>query len=81
MLRKFNQSGFAFDRIVSYKYSEGLCAEIYAILDNAAQMMFKVIPTLEITDINGHLVRMDKIRKYALKNGLFVSFVILSSRN
>ncbi|GBU29262.1 hypothetical protein R84B8_02826 [Treponema sp. R8-4-B8] len=70
MLIKFNQLGFTFDRIISYKIAKDVHAEIDAVIDNITQaMIIEVMSTLEIEDINDHIKRMEKVRKYADDHG------------
>jgi len=64
--QKFKQIGYHFNRIATYEYAEGVYAEIDAMLENGAQaMVVEVKTTLRQTDIDDHLLRMEKVRKYA----------------
>jgi len=70
--RKFKSLGFTFDKITTVKWaSEGyIYAEIDGLLENGTQAMaVEVKTTLEIEDINEHLKRMERIRKYADEHG------------
>jgi len=70
--RKFKPLGFTFDRITTVKWSTdgNIYAEIDGLLENGTQAMaVEVKTTLEIEDINDHLKRMERIRKYADEHG------------
>jgi len=68
--KKFKQLGFSFNRIASYKYAEGVYAEIDALLENGTQaVVVEVKTTLRHDDIDDHLKRMEKVRKYADEHG------------
>ena len=70
--RKFKHFGFTFDKITTIKWTSNgnVYAEIDGLLENGAQAMaVEVKTTLEIEDINDHLKRMEKIRKYADEHG------------
>ena len=70
--RKFKPLGFTFDKITTVKWStEGnIYAEIDGLLENGIQAMAVEVKTsLEIEDINEHLKRMERIRKYADEHG------------
>jgi hypothetical protein len=68
--QKFKQLGFSFNRIASYKYAEGVYAEIDALLENGTQaVVVEVKTTLRHDDIDDHLNRMEKVRKYADEHG------------
>ena len=70
--RKFKPLGFTFDKITTIKWATNgnIYAEIDGLLENGTQAMaVEVKTTLEIEDINDHLKRMDKIRKYADEHG------------
>jgi len=70
--RKFKPLGFTFDKISIIKWSIEGCiyCEIDGLLENGTQAMaVEVKTTLEIEDINEHLKRMEKIRKYADEHG------------
>ncbi|GHU63188.1 hypothetical protein FACS189445_6420 [Spirochaetia bacterium] len=69
---KFKQFGFAFDKITTVKWAvEGsLYAEIDGLLENGTQaMVVEVKTTLRRADIDDHLERMEKVRKYADDHG------------
>jgi hypothetical protein len=64
--QKFKQFGFSFNRITTVKYAEGVYAEIDGLLENGTQaMVVEVKTTLRQTDIDYHLLRMEKVRKHA----------------
>jgi len=64
--RKFRKLGYSFDRIATYKFAEGVYAQIDGMLENGAQAVaVEVKITLRQADIDEHLVRMEKIRKHA----------------
>jgi hypothetical protein len=70
--RKFKPLGFTFDKITTIKWAAdgNIYAEIDGLLENGAQaMVVEVKTTLEIEDINDHIKRMEKIRKYADEHG------------
>jgi hypothetical protein len=68
--QKFKKLGYSFDRIIKIKYAEGVYAEIDALLENGTQaMVVEVKTTLRQADIDDHLVRMEKVRKYADEHG------------
>jgi hypothetical protein len=68
--QKFKKLGYSFDRIIKIKYAVGVYAEIDALLENGTQaMVVEVKTTLRQSDIDDHLVRMDKVRKYADEHG------------
>jgi hypothetical protein len=69
---KFKPLGFTFDKITTVKWSTdgNIYAEIDGLLENGTQAMaVEVKTTLEIEDINDHLKRMERIRKYADEHG------------
>jgi hypothetical protein len=69
---KFKQFGFTFDKITTVKWAvEGsLYAEIDGLLENGSQaMVVEVKTTLRREDIDDHLERMEKVRKYADEHG------------
>jgi hypothetical protein len=64
--QKFKNLGYSFNRIVTYKIAEGVHAQIDGMLENGEQAIaVEVKTTLRETDIDEHLARMEKIRKYA----------------
>jgi len=68
--QKFKKLGYSFNRIATYKFAEGVYAQIDGMLENGTQAVaVEVKVTLRQADIDDHLVRMDKIRKYADEHG------------
>jgi hypothetical protein len=68
--KKFKKLGYSFDRIATYKFAEGVYAQIDGMLENGEQAVaVEVKTTLRQADIDDHLVRMEKIRKYANEHG------------
>jgi hypothetical protein len=68
--KKFKKLGYSFNRIASYKYAEGVYAQIDGMLENGTQAVaVEVKVTLRQGDIDDHLLRMEKIRKYADEHG------------
>ncbi len=68
--QKFKKLGYSFNRIVTYKIAEGVHAQIDGMLENGEQAVaVEVKTTLRKSDIDEHLVRMEKIRKYADEHG------------
>jgi hypothetical protein len=71
--RKFKQFGFTFDRITTVKWADGkgnIYTEIDGLLENGSQaMVVEVKTTLRRDDIDDHLERMDRVRKYADAHG------------
>jgi hypothetical protein len=68
--QKFKKLGYSFDRTIKIKYAEGIYAEIDALLENGTQaMVVEVKTTLRQNDIDDHLLRMEKVRKYADEHG------------
>jgi hypothetical protein len=68
--RKFKKLGYSFNRIASYKYAEGVYAQIDGMLENGTQAVaVEVKVTLRQGDIDDHLLRMEKIRKHADEHG------------
>jgi ribosomal protein L30/L7E len=67
--QKFKQFGFTFDRVTTVKWADGennMYAEIDGLLENGGQaMVVEVKTTLRNEDVDGHIVRMGKVRKYA----------------
>jgi hypothetical protein len=67
---KFKKFGYNFNRIASYSYAAGIYAQIDGMLENGSQAIaVEVKTTLRQADIDDHLVRMEKIRKYADEHG------------
>jgi len=68
--QKFKKLGYSFNRIATYKFAEGVYAQIDGMLENGTQAVaVEVKTTLRQGDIDDHLVRMEKIRKYADEHG------------
>jgi hypothetical protein len=64
--QKFKKFGFSFSRVTTIKYAEGVYAEIDALLENGMQaVVVEIKTTLRQADIDDHLLRMEKVRKYA----------------
>jgi len=67
---KFKKFGYNFNRIASYSYAVGVYTQIDGMLENGSQAVAVEVKTkLRQTDIDDHLVRMEKIRKYADEHG------------
>jgi hypothetical protein len=71
--RKFKQFGFTFDRITTVKWADGkgnIYTEIDGLLENGNQaMVIEVKTKLRREDIDDHLKRMERVRKYADDHG------------
>jgi hypothetical protein len=68
--QKFKKLGYSFNRIATYKFAEGVYAQIDGMLENGEQAVaVEVKTTLRQSDIDDHLNRMEKIRKYADEHG------------
>jgi len=68
--KKFKKLGYSFNRIATYKFAEGVYAQIDGMLENGTQaVVVEVKTTLRQMDIDNHLVRMEKIRKHADEHG------------
>jgi len=68
--QKFKKLGYNFNRIATYKFAEGVYAQIDGMLENGTQAVaVEVKVTLRQADIDDHLVRMEKIRKHADEHG------------
>jgi hypothetical protein len=68
--QKFKKLGYSFDRIATYKFAEGVYAQIDGMLENGTQAVaVEVKVTLRQMDIDDHLLRMEKIRKHADEHG------------
>jgi hypothetical protein len=64
--QKFKKLGYSFNRIATYKFAEGVYAQIDGMLENGEQAVaVEVKTTLRKADIDEHLLRMEKIRKHA----------------
>jgi hypothetical protein len=70
---KFREFGFTFDRITTVKWAGGngnIYAEIDGLLENGIQaMVVEVKTTLRRDDVDDHLGRMERVRKYADDHG------------
>jgi hypothetical protein len=67
---KFKKLGYSFNRIATYKFAEGVYAQIDGMLENGDQAVaVEVKTTLRQTDIDDHIIRMGKIRAYADEHG------------
>jgi len=67
---KFRKLGYTFNRISTYKWTEGVWAQVDGMLENGnLAVVVEVKTSLRETDIDNHLVRMEKIRKYADEQG------------
>ncbi|WP_461256269.1 hypothetical protein [Treponema sp. R80B11-R83G3] len=68
--QKFKKLGYSFNRISMYKFSEGVWAQIDGMLENGElAIAVEVKATLRNADIDNHLVRMEKIKKFADEHG------------
>jgi hypothetical protein len=71
--KRFKQLGFTFDRITTVKWADGennIYTEIDGLLENGNQaMVVEVKTTLRNEDIDDHLLRMEKVRRYADMHG------------
>jgi len=68
--KKFKKLGYSFNRVATYKFAEGVYAQIDGMLENGEQAIaVEVKTTLRQADIDEHLVRMEKIRKHANEHG------------
>jgi len=68
--QKFKKLGYNFNRIATYKFAEGVYAQIDGMIENGEQAIaVEVKTTLRELDIDNHLLRMEKIRKYADEHG------------
>jgi hypothetical protein len=68
--QKFKKLGYSFNRIATYKFAEGVYAQIDGMLENGERAVAVEVKTpLRQTDIDDHLARMEKIRKYADEYG------------
>jgi len=69
-LQKFKEFGYSFTRLASYSYTAGVLAQIDGMLENGTQAMaVEVKLTLRQIDIDDHIKRMEKIRKFADEHG------------
>jgi len=70
--QKFKSLGFSFDKITTVQWAAkgNIYAELDGLLENGTQaMVVEVKTTLEIEDINDHIKRMERVRKYADEHG------------
>jgi len=68
--KKFKKLGYSFNRVATYKFAEGVYAQIDGMLENGEQAVaVEVKTTLRQSDIDEHLARMEKIRKHADAHG------------
>ncbi|GBU28178.1 hypothetical protein R84B8_01736 [Treponema sp. R8-4-B8] len=70
--QKFKSLGFSFDKITTVQWAAqgNIYAELDGLLENGTQaMVVEVKTTLEIEDVNDHIKRMEKVRKYADGHG------------
>jgi len=70
--RKFQDLGFTFDRITTVKWAVdgSLYAQIDGLLENGIQaMVVEVKTTMHRKDVDEHVERMEKVRKYADDHG------------
>jgi hypothetical protein len=68
--QKFKKFGYSFTRIATYSYTAGVWAQIDGMLENGTQAMaVEVKMTLRQSDIDDHILRMEKIRKFADEHG------------
>ncbi|MDR1218473.1 MAG: hypothetical protein LBK73_02565 [Treponema sp.] len=71
--QKFKQFGFTFNRVATVKWADGennIYTEIDGLLENGSQaMVVEVKTTLRNEDVDDHLARMEKVRKYADLHG------------
>jgi hypothetical protein len=68
--QKFKKLGYSFNRIATYKFAEGVYAQIDGMLENGDQAVAVEVKTaLRQKDIDEHVIRMEKIRAYANEHG------------
>jgi len=68
--KKFKKFGYNFNRLASYSYTDGVYAQIDGMLENGTQAVAVEVKTkLRQSDIDDHLVRMEKIQKHADEQG------------
>jgi len=68
--QKFKKFGYSFTRIATYSYTAGVWAQIDGMLENGTQAMaVEVKLRLRQIDIDDHIDRMEKIRKFADEHG------------
>jgi hypothetical protein len=68
--QKFKKFGYKFNRIASYSYAAGVYAQIDGMLENGSQAVAVEVKTkLRQSDVDDHLIRMEKIQKHADEHG------------
>ena len=71
--QKFKQLGFTFNRVTTVKWASGennIYTQIDGLLENGNQAMaVEVKTTLRNEDVDDHLLRMEKVRRYAAIHG------------
>jgi hypothetical protein len=68
--KKFKKFGYSFDRLASYSYADGVYAQIDGMLENGTQAVAVEVKTkLKQSDVDDHLLRMEKIQKHAYEHG------------
>ena len=71
--QKFKQFGFTFNHVTTVKWASGennIYTEIDGLLENGKQAMaVEVKTTLRQDDVDDHLIRMERVRKYANEHG------------
>jgi hypothetical protein len=68
--KKFKKFGYSFNRLASYSYTDGVYAQIDGMLENGTQAIAVEVKTkLRQTDVDDHLLRMEKIQKHADEHG------------
>jgi len=68
--KKFKRFGYNFTRLTDYSYEAGVYAQIDGMLENTIQAVAIEVKTkLTQSDVDDHLIRMEKIRKHADENG------------
>jgi len=67
---KFKKLGYSFNRISTYRWTQGVWAQVDGMLENGEMaVVVEVKTTLRETDIDNHIERMEKIRKFADEHG------------
>ena len=73
LTQKFRQFGFTFNHVTTVKWASGennIYTEIDGLLENGKQAMaVEVKTTLRQDDVDDHLIRMERVRKYANEHG------------
>jgi hypothetical protein len=68
--QKFKKLGYSFNRIATYKFAQGVWAQIDGMLENGEQALaVEVKTTLRQQDVDDHLDRKEKIRRHADEHG------------